>query len=236
MPHRKFLGKNNTRAVSKILVAAIVVIVVVAVGVGAYLATRGTGTSPSPSPSASSTPTPGTTNSATPTAAISTTSSASSTPKPSTTAAPTTAPTTAPGGIAKATSYEFNETGTAANGTQLDTVFYAAKNLGTSNVEFIDVVTTPQGGTFEYIVNGAQQKAWAYSGGQWIDFSTEYATQLSTVQSTAAAYTNMLTTWGGTGSFTYTIPAGQPNAGDTATFTNIQINPNLPDSLFQPPS
>jgi len=232
MPYGNFLGKNSTRAVSKLVVAVIVVIAVVAVGVGAYLATRGTGTGPS----TSLTSTPGTTNSATPTAAISTTSGTSPTPAPSGTAAPTASPTSVPAGIAKATSYEFNETGTAANGTQLDTLFYAAKNLGTSNVEFIDVISTPQGGTIEYIVNGVQQKAWAYTDGQWIDFSTAYATQLSTVQSTAGLYVNMLTGWGGTGSFTYTIPAGQPNAGYTATFTNIQINPNLPDSLFQPPA
>ena len=118
----------------------------------------------------------------------------------------------------------------------LDTLYYATKNLGTSNVELIEVVTTPSGGTIEYIVNGAQQKAWVYQGGQWTDISTEYTAILPTVESTAGVYVNMLEYYGGSGSFTYTIPNGQPNAGDTATFTNIQINPSLPDSLFQQPS
>ena len=190
---------------------AIVVIAVVVVGVGIYAATRGGGTSPNTS--ATPTPTPN--------------SSATATPTPT---------STSTNGLSTATSYEFNETGTASNGTVLDTLFYATKNLGTSNVELIEVISTPSAGTVEYIVNGVQQKAWVYADGQWTDFSTAYATQLTSVQSTAGIYVNMLEHYGGSGSYTYTIPSGQPNAGDTATYSNIHINPSLPDSLFQPPT
>jgi hypothetical protein len=203
---RKIMNKNSTRAISTLIIVAIVVIAVVVVGAGVYLATRGNGTGPNTSP----TPTPNLTASAT----------ASPTP-------------TSTNSIATATSYEFNETGTASNGTVLDTLYYATKNLGTSNVELIEVVNSP---SIEYIVNGVQQKAWVYSGGQWTDISSAYTSQLSTVESTAGIYVNMLKAYGGSGSFTYTIPSGQPNAGDKATFTNIQINPSLPDSMFQPPS
>jgi len=190
-----------------LIIVVVVVIVVIVAGVGIYAATRGG----KASTSTSSTTTP--------------TSTSTATPKPSSS-----------NGLATATSYEFNETGKASNGTVLDTVYYAAKNLGTSNVDFIWVATTPSSGTSEYILNGAQQKVWVYANGQWTDISTEYSTMLSSIESSAGLYVNMLVGWGGSGSFTYTIPSGQPNAGDTATFTNIQINPSLPDSLFQPPS
>jgi len=39
----------------------------------------------------------------------------------------------------------------------------------------------------------------------------------------------------GSGTFDAKVPAGEPDAGNTVTFTNIQINPSLPDSLFKPP-
>ncbi len=203
------MSKKNVRGISKLIIVAIVVIAVVVVGVGIYAATRGGGTNPG----TSTTPTPS--------------SSATATPKPT---------STSTNKIATATSYEFNETGTASNGTVLDTVFYATKNVGTSNVDLLEVVTTPSSGTLEYIVNGAQQKAWVYQGGQWTDLSSEFSTILPTVQSAAGLYTNMLEAYGGSGSYTYTIPSGQTNAGDKAAFTNIQINPSLPDSLFQPPT
>jgi hypothetical protein len=213
MGETKTINKKSVRGISAIIIVVIIVVAIVVVGVGVYVATRGGGTSPGTSP----TPTPTSSSTATTTA----------TPKPT---------STSKGTIGTATSYEFNETGTAPNGTVLDTLYYATKNLGTSNVDLIEVVNSPSSGTIEYIINGAQQKAWAYEGGQWTDISTSYTSIQPTVQSSAGIYVNMLEGWGGSGSFTYTIPSGQANAGDKATFTNIQINPSLPDSLFQPPT
>lgn len=205
------MNKKSMRGISAIIIVIIVVIAIIVVGVGVYLGTRGSKSSPSTSVS----------------------------PTPSSSTAPTSSPTstsTTKSKIVTATSYEFNETGTAPNGTVLGTIYVAAKNLGTSNVDLYEVATTPSSGTFIYIINGGEQKAWAYENGQWTDISTEYASISSTVQSTASLYVNMLEYYGGSGSYTYTIPAGQTNAGDKATFTNIQINPSLPDSLFQGPS
>jgi hypothetical protein len=219
MGERKIKGKKSVHGISTLVIVAIVVIAVVVVGVGIYVATRGEGTTPG----TSTTPTPSSSASGTPNPA------SSATPKPTATSSSTNSITTA-------TSYEFNETGTASNGTVLDTLFYASKNIGTSDVDLIEITTAPSSGTFEYIINGAQQKAWVYEGGQWTDISSAFASTLPTVQSSAGIYVNMLKAYGGSGSFTYTIPSGQPNAGDTATFTNIQINPSLPDSLFQPPT
>jgi len=229
MIERKILRKKDIRGISTLLVVAVIVVAVVVIGVGAYLATRG-GSGTSPSPGVSPTPTSTSTATTPPSTTPGSTSTAS-------TATPTLAPTsTSSSNIAGATSYEFNETGTASNGTVLDTIYYATKNLGTPNVDLIEVVSTPSSGMLEYIINGAQQKVWVYEGGQWTDISTEYSATLSSVQSSAGIYVNMLVGWGGSGSFKYTVPSGQPNAGDTATFTNIQINPNLPDSLFQGPA
>lgn len=212
MPERNIFSGKNMRAVSALVIVVIIVIAVVVVGVGVYAATRG-----SSKPSSSTTPTP--------TAATTSSPSSTTTPKSSSTRR-----------IATATSYEFNETGTAPNGTVLDMLYYATKNLGTSNVDLIEVATSPSSGTLEYIINGGQQKAWFYQNGQWTDISTEFSDILPTIESTAGLYTNMLEGWGGSGSFKYTIPNGQPNAGDTASFTNIQINPSLPDSLFVGPT
>jgi hypothetical protein len=219
MNEKEIINKKGVRGISALIVVVIIVIAVVVVGVGIYAATRGGKTSPSASP----TPTP------------SSSASATTTPTSIATASPT--PTsTSTSGIATASSYEFNLTGTASNGTVLDTAYYATKNLGTSSVELHWEVTTPSAGTIEYIINGALQKAWLYQGGQWTDISVAFTSDLSTVESAAGLYVNMLTYYGGSGSFTYTVPAGQPNAGFTDTFTNVHINPSLPDSLFQGPS
>ncbi len=209
MRERKIISKKSVRGISALIIVVIVVIAIVVVGVGVYVATRGSKSSPS----------------------------TSATPTPASSTAPTASPTsTSTSKIATATSYEFNETGTASNGTVLDTLFYATKNLGTSNVDLYEAVTSPSSGTLIYIINGGEQKAWVYQDGQWTDISTDFSSISSSVQSTAGLYVNMLEYYGGSGSFTYTIPSGQPNAGDKATFTNIQINPSLPDSLFQGPT
>jgi len=80
-----------------------------------------------------------------------------------------------------------------------------------------------------YIVNGAQQKAWMYSSNQWIDLSDGFASQWSTWSSTWEGYLKDLTNWSG-GDFTYTSPV----SGDTVKIYDVQINPQLPDSLFAP--
>jgi len=229
MGERKTLNKDSIRAVSAILIVIIVVVAAVVIGVGAYVATRHSSSSPSttPSPAPSATMPPSQSATSPPTSATSAPPSSSATPTP--------APTST-SGIATASSYEFNLTEVASNGTTIDTAFYAAKNLGSSSVEYLWIAQIPSTGTFEYIINGPQQKAWYIINGQVTDLSTEYTTQLSSVESNAGLYVNMLKGWGGSGSFTYTIPAGQPNAGDKAEFTNVQINPSLPDSLFQPPT
>jgi len=207
------LSKNNIRAVSPVIVAVIIVVVIVVAGVGVYVATRHT-TSPS-----TTTPTP------TPTSKTSTSSPT-----------PTATQSSKSTDITTATSYEFNVTEYASNGTLVDQGFYAADNLGTSNVQYLWIAQIPSQGTIEYIVNGETQQAWAIVNGQVTDVSSAFSSQLTTIETTAGVWVNMLKGWGGSGSFTYTIPSGQPNAGYKAEFTNIHLNISLPASDFQAPS
>jgi hypothetical protein len=78
-----------------------------------------------------------------------------------------------------------------------------------------------------YIVNGVQQKAWVYSGGEWTDVSSAYSTQYNTWNSLYLGYVNSLAAWTG-GDWTYT------SEGTTVRIYNINVNPILPDALFQP--
>ena len=153
------------RGISALIIVVIVVIAIVVVGVGVYVATRGSKSSPS--------------TSATPTPTSRLQHQQLHLPQPQLSK------------IATATSYEFNETGTASNGTVLDTLFYATKNLGTSNVDLYEAVTSPSSGTLIYIINGGEQKAWVYQDGQWTDISTDFSSISSSVQSTAGLYVNM---------------------------------------------
>jgi len=217
MRKSKFFSGKTAHAISAIVIVIIIVVAAIVVGVGVYIGTRvstsGPNTSATATPAASSTPTP----------------VATPTPAPST--GPTPTSTATPTGLGNATSYEFNATEISDIGAPVANLYYATKNLGTSNEELIWVVTTPSTGTSEYIINGIEQKAWIYSNGQWTDVSSQFGSQQSNVE-----IEGMLGGWKGSGGFTYTIPFGGEGGGDTVTFTNIQINPSLPDSSFQPPT
>jgi hypothetical protein len=187
----------------KTLIAAIVIaIVVVAAVVGAYLLMRG---SNAPSNN-NATPSPGTT--ATP---------SSGTPSPSQTNA-----------VGTASSLQFSISVTHAGAAQ-GTYTYMAKNAGTSNLMIRVEMTDTEGNAFIYIVNGAQQKAWMYSGGQWTDLSASFSSQWSNWDSAWVGYRDNLAGWAGVGDWTYTAPNG-----DSVRYYNISVNPSLADSLFQP--
>ena len=222
MKKSKFFGGKTVHAISAVVIVIIIVVAVIVVGVGVYIVTRGNETNANMSP----TPTPITSATPSPTASV----------EPTSTATPTASSTAAPEGLGNATSYEFNATETSNTGALVANLYYATKNLGTSNEELIWVVSTPSTGTTEYIINGIEQKAWIYSNGNWTDYSSSYAVQQSSVELEGTGYADMLAGYGGTGSFSYTVPAGQQDSGDNVLFTNIQINPSIPDASFQPPS
>ena len=104
---------------------------------------------------------------------------------------------------------------------------YSVKNAGTSSL-MMRIEMQSAGESFIYIINGAQEKVWMYSGDQWMDFSEMYPTYWETWNSAWQGYHDSLLDWTGVGDWTYTTPNG-----DTVRIHNITINPSLSDSLFQ---
>jgi hypothetical protein len=196
----------------KTLIAVVVIVVIVAAAVGVYLATRSGGGGPSPSV----TPTPTSSAAATPTPTP--TSSASATPTPTATATSN--------GITGASSLQFSAD-VSSGGTLQETYVYYVKNIGTSSLMF-RIEGTGSQGDFVYIINGAQQSAWIYENGQWMDLSSEYSSQWSTWNSAFTGYKgNLASYWSGSGDYTYT------SGGNTVRIYSISVNPSLADSLFQ---
>ena len=192
----------------KPLIAVIVVILIVVLAVGIYLAARGIGTNPSVTP----TPTPSSGVSATPSSGITPTPTSSGTGV----------------NVAGASSLQFTVSVTNSSGGTTSSYTYSAKNAGTTNMMIRVEFTDPSsGGSFVYIVNGAQQKAWMQSGGEWIDLSSAFASEYSNWDETFKGYQNNLADWNGLGDWSYTV------GGETISIHNISVNPSLPDSLFE---
>jgi hypothetical protein len=167
-------------------------------------------------------------------AAVGCSSSKSTTHKstPTHTAAPTTAPTETQeaNGAATATSLAF----TVQVDTQgiVYTYQYRARNIGTSSLDIRQDASSDQVNV-AYILKGSTQEGWAYNGEEWVEFTTIYQdfdTFWNAFSPSFSSYQNYLAEeWTGLQEWTYTIP----NVG-TVTYTNIEINPVLPDSVFQP--
>jgi hypothetical protein len=128
--------------------------------------------------------------------------------------------------IAGASSLQFKVIIDPADGDSMDYT-YSVKNAGTSSM-MMRIEMQSAGDSFIYIINGALQKAWIYSGGEWTDFSEMYQTYWETWNSAWQGYHDSLLGWTGAGDWTYTTPNG-----DTIRIYDISINPSLPDSLFQ---
>ena len=198
-------SKSSRKSLIAVLV---VVIVVVALIVGIYLATGGMGTN----------------NSVTPTATPS--SGVTATPISGTTPTPTSSSTGV--NVAGASSLQFTVSITNSSGGTTSSYTYSAKNAGTPNMMIRVEFTDPNmGGSFAYIVNGAQQKAWMQTGGQWIDLTSTFADEFDSWDSTFKDYQDSLSDWNGLGDWSYTV------GGETIRIHNISVNPSLPDSMFE---
>jgi hypothetical protein len=77
-----------------------------------------------------------------------------------------------------------------------------------------------------YIFNGAQEKAWTYAGGEWVDISSYYAAQYDIWNNLWVGYTDGLAAWAGTGDYSYT------QEGSTVRIYDVSVNPALDDALF----
>ncbi len=181
------------------------------------------------SPSESESPTPSVSPTATSTATINPSASTSPTVSPSPTetaeSSNSPSPSIAPN-VAGASSLQYSVSLTEA-GVNQGSYTYSGKNAGTTNFMLRIDFTDTSGNQTIYIMNGAEQKAWIYSDGQWQDISAAYATQANIWTPMWQGYVNALTAWTGIGDYTYT----QGNA--TVRIYDISINPTLADSLFQ---
>jgi len=198
----------SKRSRKSLIAVLVVVILVVALIVGIYLATRGMGTN----------------NSVTPTATPN--SGVTATPISGTTPTPTISGTGA--NVAGASSLQFTVSVTNSSGGTMSSYTYSAKNAGTPNMMIRVEFTDPSsGGSFAYIVNGAQQKAWMQTGGQWIDLTSSFSDEFSSWDSSFKDYQTSLADWNGIGNWSYTVN------GETVSIHDISVNPSLPDSLFE---
>ena len=128
--------------------------------------------------------------------------------------------------VSGASSLQFKVTMDPADGDSIDYT-YSVKNAGTSSL-MMRIEMQASGESFIYIINGAQEKVWMYSGDQWMDFSEMYPTYWETWNSAWQGYHDSLLDWTGVGDWTYTTPNG-----DTVRIHDISINPSLADSLFE---
>ena len=128
--------------------------------------------------------------------------------------------------VSGASSLQFKVSVNPADSESMDYT-YSLKNAGTSSL-MMRIEMQASGESFIYIINGAQEKVWIYSGDQWMDFSDAYPTYWDTWNSALHGYQSSLLDWTGVGDWTYTTPNG-----DSVRIYDITINPSLADSLFQ---
>ena len=111
----------------------------------------------------------------------------------------------------------------------VETDKFTAKNLGTSDVLLRVDQTDAQGNVFIYLMNQTAQSAWANFGGEWTDdsanFDANYWSSEYIGKVALDSYIDALAAdWSGTGGF----------EGDGYVISNIALNPELADSIFQP--
>lgn len=131
-------------------------------------------------------------------------------------------PTPTPAGVADASSLKFSVEVTEDGETYTNN--YMANNIGTTDLQVrIEMVEYDM----VYIVNGADQEAWSYMAGEWMDISSSFQDEWDLWSTSVDGYQDDLTDWTGTGEYTYTA------GGTTVRIFDIEVNPSLPASLFQ---
>lgn len=131
--------------------------------------------------------------------------------------------------LAKASSLKISISFTQDSSTYGYTI--SAKNIGTQNMMMrVEGTVSRSSGNIIYLLNGVQQKAWMYSDNQWVDISSQFSSQWDTWSGIWNGYFTDLDNWSGTGDYSYT----SPSTGETTRIYDVQVNPELPDSLFAP--
>ncbi len=156
---------------------------------------------------------------------------ATPTPEITPTTTPTPTPTTGDGEVGTASSIDFTIT-VEPTGGETSTYRYRARNLGTSSLD-IRVDYTTQGIAISYILKGSSQEGWIYMNGVWYPFAEvlyNFSEWWDIYSDSLEEYQGYLAEeWAQQQEWTYTVPGV-----GTVTYSNITINPTLPDSVFQP--
>jgi hypothetical protein len=134
--------------------------------------------------------------------------------------------------VASATSLQYNADVTYQGSTGTTVFNWAAKNMGTANMELRIDISGGASGNYTYILNDEDNTAWLATNGTWTDVSSDFTNQWNTWVGTGMAWPRNLDAlsmnWNGTGDHTYTDSA----TGTTTRIYNVAINPTLADSLF----
>jgi hypothetical protein len=105
---------------------------------------------------------------------------------------------------------------------------WSVANIGTSNQKIRLTIFGGESGNFRYIVKSSDQTAWKNEDGTWVSgnyteinnlWGTDWTENLSLLKAN----------WTGIGNVSFTN-----SIGDHLTMTNVVINPELPDSVFEP--
>ncbi len=110
---------------------------------------------------------------------------------------------------------------------------FTAKNLQTSDTMLRTDETDAQGTPFVYVMNQAEETAWASIAGEWMDVSGEFDSYWTGDYSGLIGYTalegymsELANNWSGTGDHDY------EDDGEAIHIYDIIINPEPDDSIF----
>jgi len=106
---------------------------------------------------------------------------------------------------------------------------FMAKDIGSSNMKLrVEVTTAEQ--EAKLILDNGNQEAWLWTSvSGWQDSSAQFGSYWSMYWGQLNDSLDVLFDWTG-GDYNYT----DPTSGASIRFYDIQVNPTLPDSLFQP--
>ncbi len=131
--------------------------------------------------------------------------------------------------IEEASSLKFTVEGTTAEGDH-GILTWSAKDIGTEAMK-MRAEGTSNGEEFGYILNGVTKTIYALEDGVWEkhEFGDDYWDMMwDSYETMFQSYHTALTGWTG-GEYTYT-----DGEGNQARIYEIQVNPSLDDSLFNP--
>jgi hypothetical protein len=105
---------------------------------------------------------------------------------------------------------------------------WSVANIGTMDQKILLTIYGGQSGNFSYIVNSSDQTAWKNEDGMWV--SGNY-NELNTLWGTAWTenLNQLKANWTDNGNVSFTN-----SIGDHVSMTTVVINPELPDSVFEP--